>query len=261
MKCYVINLDRAIDRLAAVTVEFSRIGVAFERVAGVDARAGAPFAALPLTEAEVCCFLSHRRCWEIIADGPDQYGVVFEDDVVFSHDAGSMLVDDSWVPLDADLVKIETFYNRVRVGSRHTPAKNGYSVTRLFGQHLGSCGYLISKGAARRLLKSTMRLKAPVDVALFSPGQMTSARNNIYQLMPALCVQALFISGNTASPTQIQFTPPLHRNKRAIDRIRVEATRAFGYLRNWNFFATAAVDAVPIRFDEAAAEAAKPPVV
>lgn len=227
--------------------EFSRIGVAFERIGGVDARAGAPFAALPLTEAEVCCFLSHRRCWEIIADGPDQYGVVFEDDVVFSHDAGSMLLDDSWIPLDADLVKIETFYNRVRVGSRHTPARNGYSVTRLFGQHLGSCGYLISKGAARRLLKSTMRLKAPVDVALFSPGQMTSARNNIYQLMPALCVQALFISGNTASPTQIQFTPPLHRNKRAIDRFRVETTRALGHFRNWSFFATEKVDVVPPR--------------
>ncbi|MGX7872332.1 glycosyltransferase family 25 protein [Mesorhizobium sp. ORM6] len=247
MKCFVINLDRATDRLTAVTAEFSRIGVSFERVAGVDARNGAPFVAHPLTEAEVCCFLSHRRCWQIIADGPDQYGAVFEDDVVFSHDAGSMLVDDSWVPRDADVVKIETFFNRVRVRSRHKPVKNGYSLARLFGQHLGACGYLISKGAARRLLNSTTRPKTAVDLALFNPGEMTCARNNIYQLMPAFCTQTQFISGKGAHPTQIQITPRLHVNKRAIDIIRVEATRVFGHLRNWSFVGTEGIDAVPVR--------------
>ena len=119
MKCLVINLDRSVDRLAGVTAEFSRIGVAFERVAGVDATTGVPFAAPPLTDAEICCFLSHRRCWRIIADGPDRYGVVFEDDVVFSHDAGAVLADDNWVPRDADVVKLETFFGGVRIGNRH----------------------------------------------------------------------------------------------------------------------------------------------
>ncbi|TJV19702.1 glycosyltransferase family 25 protein [Mesorhizobium sp.] len=237
------------DRLTAVTAQFLRIGVSFERVAGVDAREGAPFAAPPLTEAEVCCFLSHRRCWQIIADGPDQYAAVFEDDVVFSHDAGSMLLDESWVPRDADVVKIETFYNRVRVGRRQISAMSGYSMARLFGQHLGSCGYLISKPAARRLLKTTVSLKAPVDVALFSPGQMTSARNNIYQLMPALCAQAMFWDG--APPTQIQLATRPHRNKRPIDRVRVEATRTFGHFRNWSFFATQQIDEVPLRLPRA----------
>ncbi|TPM24261.1 glycosyltransferase family 25 protein [Mesorhizobium sp. B2-3-5] len=101
------DLDRSVDRLTGVTAEFSRIGIQFERVAGVDAATGAPFIAPPLTEAEVCCFLSHRRCWQIIVDGPDQYGAVFEDDVVFSHDAGSLLADDIWIPRGADVVKLE----------------------------------------------------------------------------------------------------------------------------------------------------------
>lgn len=241
MKCFVINLDRAVDRLTSATAEFSRIGIDFERVAAVDAGAGAPTSSAPhLVAAEVCCFLSHRRCWQIIADGPDQYGAVFEDDVVFSYDAGGLLADDSWVPRDADVIKLETFYNRVRVGRRQMPAKNGYSVSRLFGQHLGSCGYLISKPAARRLLKTTMRIRAPVDVALFSPGQITSARNNIYQLMPALCIQG-------EHPTQIQFAARVHRDKRVIDRIRTEATRAFGHLRNWSFFGTEGIDVVLLR--------------
>lgn len=248
MKCLVINLDRSADRLAEVTAEFARIGIPFERVAGIDAATGAPVIAPPLTEAEVCCFLSHRLCWQIIADGPDRYGVVFEDDVVFSHDAGPMLADGSWIPRDADVVKLETFFVPVRLGGRHVPVKNGYSATRLFGQHMGACGYILSKKAAQKLLKSTRRLKATVDFVLFSPTEMTTARSTTYQLMPALCAQAQFVAENGGPATLIQFAPPPPRNKRILDRIQAEATRALARLRNRNFFATQKVDAVPLRF-------------
>lgn len=246
VKCLVINLDRSVDRLAAVTAEFSHIGVAFERVAGVDATTGVPFVAPPLTDAEICCFLSHRRCWQIIADGPDRYGVVFEDDVVFSHDAGSVLADDTWVPRDADVVKLETFFGGVRIGNRHIRVKNGYAATRLFGQHLGSCGYVLAKAAAGKLLTNTRHLKVPVDLALFSPNQMTAARNTTYQLTPALCAQAHFVSGDRPA-SLIQLVPRVHMTKRLINRISVEATRTFGLLRNRAFFATEKVDAVPLR--------------
>jgi len=252
VKCFVINLDRSVDRLADVTAEFSRIGIPFERVAGIDAARGAPFTALPLTGAEVCCFLSHRLCWQSIADGPDRYGAVFEDDVVFSHDAGPMLSDVSWIPRDADVVKLETFFVRVRIGSRDVSAQNGYSVRRLAGRHMGSCGYLISKDAAQKLLKGTNRLKAAVDFALFNPTEMTTARNATYQLMPALCTQAHFVSENGGPATLIQSRSPPARNKRVIERIRAESTRIFGHFRNRSFFATEKVDVVPLRFPLAA---------
>ncbi|PBB26197.1 glycosyl transferase [Mesorhizobium sp. WSM4308] len=243
MKCLVINLDRSVDRLASATAQFSRIGIDFERVAGIDAMNGAPFTAPPLTETEVCCFLSHRRCWKTIAEGPDKYGAVFEDDVVFSQDAGGVLADDSWVPPDADIVKLETFLSRVRLGSRHIPVKNGYSARRLLGQHLGSCGYVISKSAAYGLLRNTERFRAAVDVALFSPNQMTAARNTVYQLMPALCAQAAVV-GIEGPLSLIQLAPRPHVNKRMADRIHSEATRIFWYLRNRNFLSTEKVDAV-----------------
>lgn len=244
----MINLDRSADRLADVTAEFSRIGIPFDRVAGLDAAAGAPVIAPQLTEAEVCCFLSHRLCWQIIADGPDRFGAVFEDDVVFSHDAGPMLADDSWIPPDADVVKLETFFVRVRIGSQPVPVKNGYSATLLMGQHMGACGYILSKKAAQKLLKGTRRLKTTVDFVLFSPTEMTTARNTTYQLMPALCAQAQFVSEDGGPSTLIQFTPPPPRNKRMIDRIQAEATRAFAHIRTRNFFATEKVQAVPLRF-------------
>ncbi|UVK51571.1 glycosyltransferase family 25 protein [Mesorhizobium sp. AR02] len=238
MKCLVINLDRSVERLVAVASEFSRIRVAFERVAGVDVEEGLPFAAPPLTATEVCCFLSHRRCWKIIADGPDEYGAVFEDDVVFSYDAGSVLADSSWIPPTADIIKLETFFNRVRLGSQHVAVTEGYSARRLLGQHLGACGYIVSRNAAERLSNSTKRLKAAVDVALFSPNQMTAARNTIYQLVPALCTQAHFVV-DKIPPSLVQIAPRAHINKRMIDRVNAEAARAFWYFRNRPFFQAA----------------------
>lgn len=246
MKCFVINLDRSADRLATVAAEFARIGIEFERVAGVDAAAGVPIAAPPLTPAEVCCFLSHRLCWEAIANGPDRYGAIFEDDVVFGHDAGAVLADDGWIPMDADVVKLETFFNRVRLGGRHFSVAGGRSARLLLGQHLGACGYVVSKEAARRLVKSTERPRAAVDVALFSPNQMTAARNTIYQLTPAMCMQAHFLGGKIPQ-SLIQFAPPAMANKRPIDRVRAEAARALWYLHNRPFSQAAEkVEAVPL---------------
>ena len=34
-----------------------------------------------LSLAEIACFLSHRRCWEMIAEGDAPYGLIAEDDM------------------------------------------------------------------------------------------------------------------------------------------------------------------------------------
>jgi glycosyl transferase family 25 len=240
----VINLDRSVDRLAHVQAGFARIGIPFERVAGVDASAGSPVVAPPLTPAEVCCFLSHRICWQMIADGDDRYGAIFEDDVVFAHDAGTMLADDGWVPRDADVVKFETYFVKVRLGRQNTALDNGYSLARLIGEHMGAAGYLISREAAQKLLKGTRRLKGAVDDALFKPTLMTCSRNTIYQVMPAICAQAQFLWEKDAPQTLIQFNVP-ERQKRLHDRISAEAVRTYGHLRNRSFFGTVKVDIVP----------------
>lgn len=244
MKCLVINLDRSVDRLAHVQAEFARIGIPFERVAGVDAAAGSPMVAPPLTPAEVCCFLSHRICWRMIADGDDRYGAVFEDDVVFGPHAGSFLADDQWVPKDADVVKLETYFVKVRLGRRTVTLDNGYSLARLIGEHMGAAGYLLSREAARRLLRGTRRFKGAVDDALFKPTLMTCSGSTNYQLTPAICAQSQFLSENDVPPTLIQFDVP-ERQKSLYGRISAEAVRTYGHLRNRSFLGTVKLDMVP----------------
>ncbi|WP_157895944.1 glycosyltransferase family 25 protein [Mesorhizobium sp. ORS 3428] len=230
----MINLDRSLDRLAHMTAEFARIGVPFERVRAVDA---AEVTRNPnLTAAETACFLSHRKCWQVIVDGADQFGAVFEDDIKFSKDAGRMLARASWVPSDADIVKLETFLSPIRIKPREIPVGGGHSVFRLVGQHLGAAGYLVSKQTAQRLLQQTKRLRTPIDAALFNPNRMTCSRHTIYQLSPALCVQTDLISEHDAFPTMVQAGPIargwLH------NKILGQFSRTYAHFRSRSFFGT-----------------------
>lgn len=203
MKCLVINLDRSPDRLDHMTAEFARIGVRFERFAAIDAQDRPDLALMPLrvrrkstlrmTDAEIACLLSHRACWAIIAAGDDAYGAIFEDDIVFSAKAGALLADAGWIPADADIVKLETFFKKTTIGRKRVRAGHGFCVSRLHRTHIGTAGYIVSRQAARDLVAGTEDIGIPVDHVVFNPSLATSSSKTIYQLVPALCVQDQFL--------------------------------------------------------------------
>ncbi|MER8571979.1 glycosyltransferase family 25 protein [Mesorhizobium sp. M1338] len=189
MKCMVINLDRSPDRLAHVTAEFAKIGVSFDRVPAVDALRRPEFCETSpnLTPTEIACLMSHKICWKVIADGDDAFGVIFEDDIILSEAAGPMLSDDGWIPADADIVKLETYLRKTVIAMKRASVGRAFSVARLYGFHIGSAGYILSKQAAHDLISGS--LDAPVDHVVFDPSLPTSSSKTIYQLLPALCVQ------------------------------------------------------------------------
>jgi glycosyl transferase, family 25 len=187
MKCLVINLDRSPDRLAHITAEFARIGIAFERIVATDARDHPELALQPqfaiyavrhLSSSEVACMHSHRACWSIIAQDDAPYGAVFEDDVVFSAKAGALLADSGWIPADADAVKLETFFSKTMIQRKRTNVGNGFSLFRLRRSHMGTGGYIVSRQMARDLLEATAQASAAADDLLFNPVFPTSARRS-----------------------------------------------------------------------------------
>jgi glycosyl transferase family 25 len=77
---FVINLDCSVDRLARSRFEFARVGLAFERVAGVQGAAvpehlrlyfcdGTGRVASRLNPGEVGYYASHMIAWERILAG------------------------------------------------------------------------------------------------------------------------------------------------------------------------------------------------
>jgi glycosyl transferase, family 25 len=202
LKAYVVNLDRAEDRLAHMHQELVRAGVEFERVAAVDG------AALPADivedfrryriaakpdgwlHGEVGCFLSHFEAWRRIADRDDAWGVVFEDDVHISPDLGPLLAESGWIPADADVVRLEANRSMRLSGGRPIGAAPGRRVYRARSGTPGAAGYILAKHAAARLTETSPELHSIPDVFLFKPkiSPVASALRR-YQVVPAVCIQ------------------------------------------------------------------------
>ncbi|MEI9426762.1 glycosyltransferase family 25 protein [Mesorhizobium sp. Cs1299R1N3] len=208
MKRLVINLDRSPDRLAHTTAEFARIGLGFERVAAIDARDHPDlmlqrqhplYAVRRLSGSEIACLHSHRACWTIIAQDDAPYGAIFEDDIVFSAKAGALLADTSWIPADADVVKLETFFHTTVIQRERFSVGGGFSLFRLRKNHIGTGGYLLSRQMARALLEATADVNVAVDSLIFDPAFATSSGKTIYQLVPALCAQEQFVGNRLPS--------------------------------------------------------------
>lgn len=213
MKNLVINLDRSPERLAHCHEQFGRLNLEFERVAAVDARS------LPQSEldkiglhkdwpkpsnSEFACFMSHRKCWEILVAGTDDYVAIFEDDIILSDSAVDFLKNSDWLSGNIELVHLETFKMKVYFKRRGSIPVNNRKLFRMLSFHAGAGGYIISRNLAEKFVRLTADyMPAPVDHFLFDPDCEISANNNIYQLVPAICAQeqvlttgALVLGGN-----------------------------------------------------------------
>ena len=200
MKAYLINLDRSQDRLQRMYQQFEKADLAFERVAAVDGKtlSDDEIASIkrnagwkePLTRSELGCFLSHRKCLELIVQSGEQYAAIFEDDVKFSKNAKQFFQSDAWIPSDADLIKLETHGRKVLMDAPVTVVAGEYSIARLRSQNILSAGYIVSAKYAASLLTRMNDAAAPMDHLLFTPACGFFNEMALYQVSPVICDQA-----------------------------------------------------------------------
>lgn len=198
MKCYVINLDRSVDRFRHMSSQLSGTDAPIVRIPAVDGTqiSSAVIARwqarcrvwTPMTAQEIGCFLSHRDAWKAISEDDAEWAFVCEDDIHTADDFGCFVGSDSWVPEDADIIKAETMRSRIRMSRTATNVAFFHNVRRLLSEHTGSAGYFVSRTAAKAMLRASEERCEPVDRLLFSPGIM-AGRFAIYQLDPAICIQ------------------------------------------------------------------------
>ena len=209
MKILLINLDRSAERLAYVDAQLRLLGVAYERVAAVDGSALPPRVrgqvAAHLTPGEIGCLLSHQAAWQKVATGPDQFAIILEDDVMLSAGFAALASDESWIPSDAGLVKLETTLRPVMVDRVPTSVHDGIAVVRLLSDHYGSASYVVSKAAAAKLL---LAVRQQVDLMLFDPRQCRRHGRVVYQVVPAVSIQ------NGSDPALASIIRPERRHAR-----------------------------------------------
>ncbi len=150
------RLVEAVDGRDDVQIKGARV------VSGTHLDPHYPF---PISPAEIGCFLSHRKCWQIIADGPAPFALIAEDDLGINPIIWTDVLRLIERHADADS------FIRIPVKESETPAftLGTEGIARLFVPRvigLQTVCQIVGRRAARRLLAASAIIDRPVDTFL-----------------------------------------------------------------------------------------------
>ncbi|MCX8568566.1 glycosyltransferase family 25 protein [Aminobacter sp. MET-1] len=227
IRAYVINLDRSPERMLQMRDMLQQLDLPFQRISAVDGNALSPELIDEVTRlapgqksptaGQVGCFLSHRLAWEQIAGGQDDYGLVLEDDVIFASNFKRVVTDHQLYKAGADIIRLEGWPERAWISANGRKVCDGYRAHRLSWDTYGTCGYLISRRCARKLVEAARLYTAPIDHMMFTTRGDVFKMADIEALVPAACFQHLFYHGRAdgpmASTITLAITPAIKRAK------------------------------------------------
>lgn len=203
-----INMDQSIDRLTAIQEQLVHLGIDAERVSGVNGRlltdSECEELTYPsnhfetkvrftrdLTKGEIGCFLSHRKCWMHLLNSEEEWGLIFEDDMLFSEKAVNFILNENWIPDHLDVIQLHVT-NPNEYGLVDSEKIQLDDQTQLVRQlrpiPLTTGCYLISRKAAQLALLLSRKLPAPVDNFLFSPWFEFASSMPVWNLYPAIAI-------------------------------------------------------------------------
>ncbi len=229
MRCYFINLDREEERRAHM--EQALAGLDFARVAAIDGRMNPP-TDKGLTRFELACLNSHRAAWSKFLATAAPFACFLEDDVHFSTGFADFVGEESWIPADADAVKLDTFFNPVMLGPPSAAVKSR-RLARLFTRHESCAAYILSRKGAEIFLRATENPTLPVDYIVF-PEDPLRRLLMLYQLAPAVAIQdSLYLrhydqGRNFASAIgKLDVAKPAGKRRKVLFTLRREAERLY----------------------------------
>lgn len=197
MNCFVISLDNAVDRRKHIEREFDQAQLSFtffDALKPVEAKQ----ALLKISDkcdlsrlspGEIACLASHVVLWKMLIDTNQKYYIIFEDDVFVGENVVQFLNEITFNLEGMDLIKLETFHEKVLLGElKRTIGNRG--LYDLKSGHSGTAGYLVTRDGAEKLLSYllTDNQIMPADHYIF---EEVSKKNklNTFQVKPALCIQ------------------------------------------------------------------------
>ncbi|WP_436029015.1 glycosyltransferase family 25 protein [Rhizobium rhizogenes] len=175
---YLINIDRATDRLAEIRRQSDEIGIEIERVDGVDG------ALLPheqwvdvdhkrfqrrhgrvILPGEYGCYRSHLLALQQFLAGGSQSAIIIEDDIALDGNFLARAMAAQEAAPGAEVIKL---VNHRWGGFRAmTRSRRGDVVGRcLFGPQGSTACYLVTRGGAEKIVKSLAVMSLPWDVAI-----------------------------------------------------------------------------------------------
>jgi glycosyl transferase, family 25 len=210
LQTWVINLDRAPERLARIASSLRRLGLEFERLAAVDARALSPAQEALLDKpayrrkhgmeplpGELGCYLSHVEVMRRMLASKAEFGLVLEDDVLLTErlpDALRGLIEHAqrW-----DMVKLSAVHSGTP--QRVLEVAPGQHLAVMLSRCTGSSAYLINRRAAQAYADRLLPMSLPYD-HVFDQGWTFGLKVRL--LTPTPCVHDEDVASMIAAPSQ-----------------------------------------------------------
>jgi glycosyl transferase family 25 len=196
---FLLNLDSAPHRLAAMKEQLDALGLAFERfpaVAGKLLSADELEAVAPShlwegrrrrNPGEIGCFLSHRAILETIVARNLPLACILEDDVRLSPDFAAILDAARHLPPQVDVLKLEIALPRAKIPFIEVSAFAGRDLVFLpSGGWPGAAAYIVTQRGAKALIARMPVMIASNDRQAFDPPAKDLA---IFHLFPLPAVQ------------------------------------------------------------------------
>ena len=174
LQTWVINLERAPERLGRISQQMQRLALPFTRLPAVDARALQASQRAALDEpayrrkhgmtpllGELGCYLSHVLAMQQFLASPAQFALVLEDDVLL-HDSlpavlqGLIRHADRW-----DMVKLSAVHSGTPVPVLQVAPDHSLAV--MLSRCTGSSAYLVNRRAAQTYADGLLPMSLPHD--------------------------------------------------------------------------------------------------
>ena len=235
---WVINLDRAPERLARITAQLQRLGMPFHRMAAVDARLLTAEQRALLDEpayrrkhgmlpvwGELGCYLSHVQVMRNFVASDAEFALVLEDDALLHNSLPAVMRGLALHRPRWDMCKLSAVHSGTP--QAFVEVAPGHQLAVMLSRCTGSSAYAINRKAAQVYLLQLLPMSLPYD-HVFDQGWRFGLKVRL--VTPTPCGHDEHIASTIVAPLGVGRKFPWHQRLPAYAyRLRNEAARvAYG---------------------------------
>ena len=228
MRVFYIALDTESFRIHQINSWLSQLGFPYQWISAskaaddrdhrYDDKRRLHSYGFPMAGAEIGCFLSHRTCWEGVAQTKEPT-LILESDAV--PDNLDVLIDllDYLAKGDTmelyDVVRLSGVFPHNECLPRILGTFRQFKLTQCLGDPMGSAAYVVTPYAAQQLLRHSKRFFVPLDVFLGSTWKHRLRVRSLHPY-PIKTLECESVIGDRRRPKQSK-----------LQRLKIEYHRAY----------------------------------
>jgi glycosyl transferase family 25 len=187
---YVINLKESVSRREHMKHELTKAKIRFALLPAINGKEIEETAG-EINRNQIACARSHLQAIRLIAEGKDEFGAIFEDDLIVAPDTKLFLDSRLLRTLPRfDIMHLCNIIKRSGLTINLAKVSGKYDIYTGPNPSVGMQALVYHRSAAQRIVREVTEISAPIDQILFRNNNVFGLR--IISVRPAVVVHADF---------------------------------------------------------------------